>query len=443
MWLRNYDILKLWSELPTDKLTANNGYNILSVPYVRKIDGTRGYLPTSYSDSSERYNSILNKSFGTINANMAYHNAIGVRTLTIDVGTSDTAVDYEDYELKAPCVTGTSGSGYVLQKTLAAAPAVTLDLENNKYTVSVSIDFKNVTENDIELKEWGLYNYISNSGVICLIKREVLAESVTIAADTYKRMDFSYDVEFSSAMASWANPATWVGFNDTCTDTWAEIKAALIAGDYSSYAGLTKSFEYSLEGVDYVGQMMFADADHDTISGTENKAKLSLIGTVFIGKHAINTAGGTTGGWMGTTGDLYAESQDMTDGVLTYGCDMRKWIHKIVIKDADLASMIQIVDKDYNDSDGVNRKCKDKFWIPSVTELGGNNDGGALGTVYPIFTNDASRVRNWLNGGGEYWWSRSRSTGSYFWAVTSTGGFGYNNYTSYAYGCVLGFAISA
>lgn len=72
--------------------------------------------------------------------------------------------------------------------------------------------------------------------------------------------------------------------------------------------------------------------------------------------------------------------------------------------------------------------------LPSCKEVNGRTTTAAEdeGAVYPIFTNNASRIKNQFGGGTYYWWTRSRyvSNSNYVWCVLTDGSmstYTYNN----------------
>lgn len=86
----------------------------------------------------------------------------------------------------------------------------------------------------------------------------------------------------------------------------------------------------------------------------------------------------------------------------------------------------------------------DSLWLPSPKEVGllmtdaGYKDEG---TQYPLFTDNASRIKK-VNGSAAHWWTRSPSTGSatYFRYVYSDGSNGYTS-ASNSCGVVLGLCV--
>lgn len=89
----------------------------------------------------------------------------------------------------------------------------------------------------------------------------------------------------------------------------------------------------------------------------------------------------------------------------------------------------------------------DKLWALSMAECGWNTSSKPYkdeGKQYPIFTDNASRIKKYNNGEGSanYWWLRSPSynNGSYFIFVYSGGGWNYS-YANNSRGVAFGFAL--
>ena len=78
--------------------------------------------------------------------------------------------------------------------------------------------------------------------------------------------------------------------------------------------------------------------------------------------------------------------------------------------------------------------------VPYINEV----DAGAENITFPVFTDNASRVKKTYNGTGAaaYWWLRSSlaSSSTHFCSVHSNGGAVSNN-ASIAYGVAFGFCI--
>ena len=426
MWLRNYDIMKIYSSLPAYKFDSD--FTESARPYLIYPNGNKGYLQAATSTETAQYANLLNYNWVT-----TYWSSLGNVQATVDVGTDNTAVKYDDYGLKSPLTTSS------ITKTIVEVTKPKLDLENNKYTVKISIDFKNITADDITIKEWAIFVHPYNVSSFA-IKRVVLAQAdwKVVPANSYCRIDFEYDVDFPTALANWKN-------GDTIADSWETIVANANAGTVDGYSvGDKKTLEFTYNDVKYIIQTKIVGKNHDTISGTEDKAALTFLFEPVLWFKQMNTTNTNVGGWMGEDGDLYDVSQDMTDGELTHGCAMRKFVASLITSFPELLqNNIKTVDKIY-DAANVLRTAKDKLWITSMEEVNLGNRNYLLagqGTPYEAFTDNASRLRANMSS-NQQWWSRSRNTNNsgIFWSVTFDGSANINNANS-SYGCVLGFCI--
>ena len=423
MWLRNYDILKLSACMTMNKLDAT-GLGESQRLWYKGVDGIKYWMETTVTGITNSYSSTLNRNWST-----NYCTNLTDLQITIDIGTGTSAPNYDDYGLEAPLDTTK------IAKTLITVGNPKLDFAAHKWTVQVSLDFKNISGSEIIVTEWGIFTH-ANAGSSTCIYRDVLGsdKQVTVAANAYCRIDFEYDVDLPATMYSY--------YGDTIADTWEQIIANVNNGTVDAYkVGDTKTLEFTYEGKIYYVQAVILGKNHDTISGTETKAALSWGFLNSVMQHNMNDSSTNVGGWMGENGDLYESSLDETGGVLTHGCGMRKFVAGLlncfptIIKDN-----IKTVDKLYDDSNQIQR-CKDKLWILSSSELGftsSSSSANGQGEQYEYLHSDMSRRRD---NGGNYvdYWTRSRS-GYNFTSVTSGGGSSWKQSKENS-GVVLGFCI--
>ena len=423
MWLRNYDILKLSACMPMNKLDAT-GLGESQRLWYKGVDGIKYWMETAVTGITNSYSSTLNRNWST-----NYCTNLTDLQITIDIGTGTSAPNYDDYGLEASLDTTK------IAKTLITVGNPKLDFAAHKWTVQVSLDFKNISGSEIIVTEWGIFTH-ANAGSSTCIYRDVLGsdKQVTVAANAYCRIDFEYDVDLPATMYSY--------YGDTIADTWEQIIANVNNGTVDAYkVGDTKTLEFTYEGKIYYVQAVILGKNHDTISGTETKTALSWGFLNSVMQHSMNDPSTSVGGWMGENGDFYESSLDETNGVLTHGCGMRKFVAGLlncfptIIKDN-----IKTVDKLYDDSNQIQR-CKDKLWILSSSELGftsSSSPANGQGEQYEYLHSDMSRRRD---NGGNYvdYWTRSRS-GYNFTSVTSGGGSSWKQSKENS-GVVLGFCI--
>lgn len=423
MWLRNYDILKLSACMPMGKLDTT-GLGESQRLWYKGVDGTKYWMDSAITGITNSYSSTLNRNWST-----KYCTNLTDLQITIDIGTGTSAPNYGDYGLEAPLDTTK------IAKTLITVGKPKLNLDTHKWTVQVSLDFKNISGSEIVVTEWGIFTH-ANAGSSTCIYRDVLGsdKQVTVAANAYCRIDFEYDVDLPSTMYSY--------YGDTLADTWEQIVANVNNGTVDAYkVGDTKTLEFTYEGKIYYVQAVILGKNHDTISGTETKAALSWGFLNSVMQHSMNDPSTSVDGWMGENGDFYESSLDETDGVLTHGCSMRKFVAGLlncfptIIKDN-----IKTVDKLYDDSNQI-QKCKDKLWILSNSELGftsGSSTAKGQGEQYEYLHSGMSRRRD---NGGSYveYWTRSRFDYN-FTSVTSAGGSSWKQAEENS-DVVLGFCI--
>ncbi len=203
------------------------------------------------------------------------------------------------------------------------------------------------------------------------------------------------------------------GFNwgDTITDDWDTIIANANAGTVSAYNdGDTKTVEFLYGGMPLAIQCMIVIKNHETISGTTDKAALTFGFKHRLLHNQMNASATNVGGWLGVDGDYYANSLDETGGELTYGCGARKFLYQLYKSfPSNLQTAIKTVDKIYDDSNGL-QTAKDKLFLPCLEEVGGTytNYRTGQGTAYSYFSGVDARKKNGI--GQIAYWTRSRNT---------------------------------
>ena len=424
MWLRNYDILKLSACMPMNKLDTT-GLGESQRLWYKGVDGTKYWMDSVITANTNSFSSALNRNWST-----NYCTNLTDSQITIDIGTGTSAPNYGDYCLEAPL------DATNIEKASVTVGKPKLNLDTHKWTVQVSLDFKNISGSEIVVTEWGIFTRAMEGTSTC-IYRDVLGsdKQVAVAANARGRIDFEYDVDLPSTMYSY--------YGDTITDTWEQIVSNVNNGTVDAYkVGDTKTLELNFEGDIYYVQAVILGKNHDTISGTETKAALSWGFLNSIMDDVMNDTSTSVGGWMGEDGDFYESSLDETDGVLTHGCGMRKSVAGLlncfptIIKDN-----IKTVDKLYDDSNQIQR-CKDKLWILSNSELGftlGSSETNGHGKQYEYLHSNMSRSRD---NGGSYvsYWTRSKYEAGFAYVTFDGSSIGSKQADGIA-GVVLGFCI--
>ena len=225
-------------------------------------------------------------------------------------------------------------------------------------------------------------------------------------------------------------------FNVTCSawdanvmenNTWAAIQEHIAAGTLpASFVGQTKSITLSNNEVI---EMQLASIN----DGTGNAGAYYPNHTAdFISKdcmnttHVMNSTSTNVGGWN--------------------SCEMRTYLNNTVygMLPSDLKDII--IDRThYHTSGGQSStlvSATDKLWLPTTYEMFGENsqyylDDADHNIYYPIFPDNASRVKK-VNGSANSWWLASPYVGnsSYFAYVNSDGSRDYNG-TGRSYGVAV------
>ena len=216
------------------------------------------------------------------------------------------------------------------------------------------------------------------------------------------------------------------------TSTWAEIKAAVQAGinglDLSEYwaVGNTKSVTLT---TNEVIELQIAGFNHDTYSDGVTAPVTLVMKNCLNTTSAMNSSNDNTGGYPASAMKTYVET----------------YIYNKL--PSDLKAIVAPVKKKcyttYNQASSLS-EANYNVWLLAEAEVFDSVSytiGNGEGTKYPIFTDNASRVKK-VNGSAYYWWLRSAySSGSaYFVGVGSDGSVGGNGASS-SYGVAVGLCI--
>ena len=173
--------------------------------------------------------------------------------------------------------------------------------------------------------------------------------------------------------------------------------------------------------------------NHDNKSDGSGKAGITAqLKEIMTTTYFMNSYGENTGGWKDS--------------------EMRTYVNNDVYSflPSDLQAVIKSVDK-VSDNGNKNtttlNTTQDKLFLLSLEEVGFTSSDSPYfvpgqGTKYEYFTDDASRVKSYLNGESMYWWLRSAYTNSgyIFCGVYDDGGYDYNNAYS-VFGVAPAFCI--
>jgi WD40 repeat protein len=143
--------------------------------------------------------------------------------------------------------------------------------------------------------------------------------------------------------------------------------------------------------------LRIADFEHDTISGTDKKAKITFdVVGVLDNPQKMNSTNINTGGWDSS--------------------DLRLWLNTTFLNQLPfgLQALIKSVDK-YATTGGAGGttivKSTDKIFAPSILELGitgqATAEEAAVTSAYPVYSANASRIRKSSNDTARAYWTRT------------------------------------
>ena len=216
------------------------------------------------------------------------------------------------------------------------------------------------------------------------------------------------------------------------TSTWAEIKAAVQAGinglDLSEYwaVGDTKSVTLT---TNEVIELQIAGFNHDTYSDGVTAPVTFVMKDCLNTKAQMNSSNTNTGGYPASAIKTYVETNIY---------------NKLP---SDLKAIVAPVKKKcyttYNQASSLGEANYD-VWLLAEAEVFDSVSytvGNGEGTKYPIFTDNASRIKK-VNGSANSWWLRSAySSYSAYFVYVYSGGFVDGNSASGSYGVAVGLCI--
>lgn len=225
---------------------------------------------------------------------------------------------------------------------------------------------------------------------------------------------------------------TVIQIGDFATSTWADIKAAVQAGigglDLSEFwaVGDTKSVTLT---TNEVIELQIAGFNHDTYSDGVT-APVTL-----VMKNCLRLAAPMNGSITNSGG--YPASV------------MKTYVNNNIYNKlpSDLKAIVAPIKKKcyttHNDASSL-REASYNVWLLAEAEVFDRISytvGSGEGTKYPIFTDNASRVKK-INNSSNGWWLRSAdtSTSTYF-VLVDAGGYVYYANASYSYGVVVGLCV--
>lgn len=221
------------------------------------------------------------------------------------------------------------------------------------------------------------------------------------------------------------------------TDSWETIAAVSEAGLASKYYNLGDTKNITISGVGTI-TLEIADFDHDYLSGSTsaNKAGISMITRDLLpATRQMNSSNTNVGGFPASA--LY----DYLNGTILNGLP------------SDLRSALKTTYKWYGTGNNpTNGQWHgSKVWIPLEYEMFGtttyapateHTTGNAR--KYPIFTDNASRIKRLNNGSGSanwYWEASPRASNAAAFCAVTSDGTASNGSASFTYGVCFGLSI--
>ena len=210
--------------------------------------------------------------------------------------------------------------------------------------------------------------------------------------------------------------------------TWAEINTLASSGIAKKVlsVGDRKSITLTTNEIIYV---KIADFNHDTLSDNTTAPITFIMEDCFKTTYPMNSSGTNDGGWKSASLRTTLNSTIYN----TFPSDLK-------------AVMKTTRKKRYNGGGSVStlNTVDDKLWLPSEMELFGSSSytgGTAEGTLYPIYTDNSSRIKK-INGSANNYWTSSAfgSNTNFFVSVYNYGSVYYDN-ANYSSGVSAGFCI--
>ena len=220
--------------------------------------------------------------------------------------------------------------------------------------------------------------------------------------------------------------------------SWAQIDTLGTAGVLGKVFALGDTKDVTLSGIGTM-TLQIADFDHDYLSGTTTANKAAV---TFLCKNLLY--------------QTYQMNSDDTNNGGFLSSSLRSTLNGSIYNalPSDLKAVIKTAYKWYGTGNNTtNGKWSGhKLWLPLIFEMFGESNyspatehttGNAR--QYPIFTDNASRIKKMNNGGGSaqwYWLASPRASDSTsFCSVYSDGSSNYSYAASSSYGVCFGLCV--
>lgn len=218
---------------------------------------------------------------------------------------------------------------------------------------------------------------------------------------------------------------------DFATSTWAEIKTAVQKGigglDLSKYWSLGDTKSVTLTTGEVI-ELQIAGFNHDTYSDGVTVPVTFVMKDCLNTKAMMNSSDTNSGGYPASEMKTYVET---------------KIYNKLP---SDLKAIVAPVKKKcyttYNQASSLS-EANYNVWLLAEAEVFDSVSytiGNGEGTKYPIFTDNASRVKK-VNGSANRWWLRSASKTSAFFVHVHSDGNVSHSFAAQMRGIVVGLCV--
>lgn len=234
----------------------------------------------------------------------------------------------------------------------------------------------------------------------------------------------------------WSNRADTIyaieDYPEVCDPySWEAVSKAIEKGTYKDVYKIGDTVPLDL-GSEGIINMQIAAFDADTLADGSGKAAITWIAKELLRGSYMNSGSNNEGGWQSS--------------------EMRSYCEETVLGaiPEDVAEIIcPVLKKSNAGRDSLTVETSDRIWIPSRSEVSQLSSTDALrdqGSLYPLFSDDASRIKFYMLNGAAYkqpWWLRTASAvnSTHFWYVNDSGAIrsGYSSYHRYfAFGFCTG-----
>ena len=238
----------------------------------------------------------------------------------------------------------------------------------------------------------------------------------------------------SKAITTGSYYGVYYGYVDTISTTlaensWAQIAAVAAAGNAENYWKVGDELDVVVNGETLTFQIY--GFNHDNLTGGGKAGITFGMKNLMAETRQMNSTNTNAGGFTGSA--------------------MYSWLENTVFPalPEDLRSLIKAVDKKTSagsQSTTINTNSM-KLFLFSPVENGLRTETDVYkdeGETYPIFTDNASRIKKLANGAGSanWWWERSPIVAySYGFCFVNSNGGANTNVASYSGGVCFGFCI--